>query len=261
MQKYRVYTDDRTHAKCILEDCEAKVCSFKDSSQDSRYSPRNKQAAFCVEHHNQLADLKVRSYSIDFLWLRLGRTQYALHLENALDTWPPPLTDWAACAQWGLQENVGITDVLLVQLTMWYKLINACLQASGGKERLNQLPTRVVCPHCLEAMTLKEAMYQGHFIFVSCTLLSCAPTNLPRQPLSLKRAANQPPTSRGPGLRGIALPSPLTVCMALCALQKYRPGTTDQLQVSKPNSKKGNCGVTHSLAPAKKARIGGHGLA
>ena len=60
MQRYRVYTDDKTHARCILEDCEAKVCSFKDSSQDSRYSPRNKQAAFCVEHHNQLADLKVR---------------------------------------------------------------------------------------------------------------------------------------------------------------------------------------------------------
>ena len=28
MQKYRVYTDGQTHAECIVENCEAKVCNF-----------------------------------------------------------------------------------------------------------------------------------------------------------------------------------------------------------------------------------------
>ena len=63
MQKYRVYTDGETHAQCIVEHCEAKVCSFKDANLDSR-RPASKQAAFCVEHHNQLADMKVRRLSV-----------------------------------------------------------------------------------------------------------------------------------------------------------------------------------------------------
>ena len=57
MQKYRVYTDGKTHAECIVEDCEAKVCSFKDPNHPAR---RGAQGAFCVKHHNQLVDLKVR---------------------------------------------------------------------------------------------------------------------------------------------------------------------------------------------------------
>eukprot|EP00891_Asterochloris_glomerata_P000925 jgi/Astpho2/925/Aster-00763 len=89
-EKYRVYTDGKTHAECIVENCGAKVCSFKDPSHPA---VRGKQGAFCVEHHNQLVDLK----------------------------------------------------------------------ASGRYEMLSRFPTKVVCPHCLQGVTLKEAADQMHF--------------------------------------------------------------------------------------------------
>ena len=148
---------------------------------------------------------------------------------------------------------------LLQQFRVWFKLVGACLQAFGGKEGLSQFRIRVMCPHCLEAMTLKEALQQGHFLIVSwmqwLTLLClCAPANVPRQPLGLKPGQLVLlPTSRWSGLRRTALLVPLTVCMAWSALQNYRKGTTDQLLVSKPKTGKRRCGVTHDQPPAKKA--------
>ena len=58
--------------------------------------------------------------------------------------------------------------MLFGQFKMWCKPVGACLQASGGKERLSHFPTKMVCPYCLEAVTLREAGYQGHFFIVSC---------------------------------------------------------------------------------------------
>ena len=99
--------------------------------------------------------------------------------------------------------------MLLVQLTLWYKLMNACLQASGGKERLNQFPTRVVCPHCLEAMTLKEAMYQGHFIFVSCNGLHSIVlrSNQSAQTASWPKEGSQSSNQQAEGRASMALHS------------------------------------------------------
>ena len=70
---------------------------------------------------------------------------------------------------------------------MWCKLVGAWLQASGGKKALSEFPTRVVCPHCLEAMTLNEAQNNRHFHIVSqmqWLALLCLALQ-PRQPLSL----------------------------------------------------------------------------
>ena len=91
MRKYRVYTDGKTLAGCIVENCEAKVCSFKDACHD----PRGKgiQGAFCVEHHNQLVDLKVCR-------LPVGHTQETLHLGSAMDSCLPP------CHQQGCLHRV-----------------------------------------------------------------------------------------------------------------------------------------------------------
>ena len=60
-----------------MENCEAKVCSFKGAYLDP-YRPgrESKQAPFCVEHHNQLVDLKVRRLPV----AAFGAQQQALHL-------------------------------------------------------------------------------------------------------------------------------------------------------------------------------------
>ena len=62
MQKHRVYNDGKTHAECIVENCEAKICSCKDPCFKNPRHPtrtRGKPGPFCMEHHNQLVDLKV----------------------------------------------------------------------------------------------------------------------------------------------------------------------------------------------------------
>ena len=77
----------------------------------------------------------------------------------------------------------------LKPFTVWCKLVGACLQASGGPKRLSQFPTRVVCPHCLQSVTFKEAQTDRHFYIVSQmhrhALLCLALQRLPGQPLSL----------------------------------------------------------------------------
>ena len=90
MQKYRVYTDGETQAECIVVNCEAQVCSFKDARIDRTHPARRrgKQGAFCVEHHNQLVDLKVRRLPV--VWLLLRGTQLAFQLGNAMASCLPP---------------------------------------------------------------------------------------------------------------------------------------------------------------------------
>lgn len=103
MQKYRVYTDGKTHAECIVENCGAKVCSFKDPSHPA---VRGKQGAFCVEHHNQLVDLKVRrlpvaacgAHTVGFaLGQCIGQLAATLPLRGL------------PVQKWGLQGDVGNT--------------------------------------------------------------------------------------------------------------------------------------------------------
>ena len=65
---------------------------------------------------------------------------------------------------------------------MWCKLVGACLQASGRYEMLSRFPTKVVCPHCLQGVTLKEAADQMHFTIVS-QMQWLAPLWLAHQPI------------------------------------------------------------------------------
>ena len=161
MQKYRVYTDGKTHAECIVEKCEAKVCSFKDACDDPK--KRCKQGAFCVEHHNQLVDLKVRKLPVAaFVAHTVG---FALGKCNGQLS--ATLSPTGLPVQSGGCRELSAVHVCipLEQFTMWCKL--ACVQASGGTKKLSQFPTRVVCPHCLEGVTFEEAQMYRHFYIVS----------------------------------------------------------------------------------------------
>ena len=172
MQDYPVYTDNKTHVECIVENCGAKVCSCM-------------QAAFCMEHHNQLADMKVRRLPVAAF--RAHTVLFAHCKMHWTAGCHPSLT--------GLPVQAGAAKKFICAFGAIHSMMQArgCLSAGlwweGEAQPVSQkggvpaLPSgrgnvSGALPHCELSAT-------------ACSPLSCAPANLPRQSLGLKEGSQQ----------------------------------------------------------------------